>query len=1121
MILYKSRCCLSQQHCKCERRFRPVCGSDEITYDSECHLHCERQMKTDLRLLYSGTCCPKNACPSVNSPVCDNFGRTHQNECRFHFHKCLAKKLQNKKLYIQHIGECRPDERQDEDCTAIFCDQQTDGPVCDQFGNTHNSTCKFDQVNCERRNRGNEEIALAYHGRCRNETEIAEKELLLVMTHLNLSTTEIPTIKKPKKLKKIKIGKKTPSIDRKALASKIRSQSEGKRLEVSKFEEMKKEEQDEQPFSAISAIFGEDENLPWDLSIRCSAVSCKKDWHPVCDHQGRTHKNPCLFQFFACKLYRHEGIILEISHQGECKDTKVYKGDDEPCGVCSTAREKTPVCDNRNQTHPSLCHLAVWNCQMERKGGDRRVLVHIGSCHKESPIFTEKEETCPERCPEETRPVCDEKMIEHKNLCAFQMKNCVERKAGGKAAHLVSLSPCPNEKNESNTKENKCFETKCSNESQPICDSQGNQHLNLCLFEREKCKAELKGIRLKIERFDKCEKCKSDCFGVDVDAKSPICANDYVTYDSDCHFQKAKCMNDSLAVLFKGSCSLCFHEECPLLGNDAPDGSLVCDQNGQTRSRCEFNALHCVLTQNFGYNLSVLHEGRCCASLDNCATAPSNPLCASDGLTYSNICLFEIARCQKMKKMGIELLMINEGACANTTKKVTPRASDSSEQQGNDINQFPTPQPMSESCDFAEKCGHEYSPICGSDNKIYTNACELKEAKCLKDSSLTVQYVGECCQEDCPVNWSPVCDSDRKSHQNLCFFGLARCLEERKFGRNLTISKFDLCENEIPCKECTKVYEPICANNEETFVNECELERYNCLIERRITSGQRVHKGYSGECCSTKPCPLTYDPLCDSHGRTHPNQCAFQQHQCKLRKTENETIEIAYKGQCCGQPCEETVHPVCDGTKTHSNMCKFRVAQCEAERVGEVLLLAYAGECCTMGQGDCAKSGHLCDSDGQTHADLCHFKEKQCIMERNRLKNITIVHTGECCKIESCDKTVDPVCDSNGGTHASLCHFKNTKCIHDKLHPNNTLHFEYTGACCASNCPGDWEPVCDQHGRVYKNNCFFQLKSCELRRRSGGVLLETPCPDRRTRSYNLKSLNGHHNFPVGSRIYHV
>lgn len=41
---------------------------------------------------------------------------------------------------------------------------------------------------------------------------------------------------------------------------------------------------------------------PFDLTQPCSAAECDKTKSPVCDSNNRTHKNMCLFKFFACKV---------------------------------------------------------------------------------------------------------------------------------------------------------------------------------------------------------------------------------------------------------------------------------------------------------------------------------------------------------------------------------------------------------------------------------------------------------------------------------------------------------------------------------------------------------------------------------------------------------------------------------------------------------------------------------------------------------------------------------------------------------------------------------------------------------------------------------------------------
>lgn len=71
-----------------------------------------------------------------------------------------------------------------------------------------------------------------------------------------------------------------------------------------------------------------------------------------------------------------------------------------------------------------------------------------------------------------------------------------------------------------------------------------------------------------------------------------------------------------------------------------------------------------------------------------------------------------------------------------------------------------------------------------------------------------------------------------------------------------------------------------------------------------------------------------------------------------------DTNELQLKGQCCQKECSKMRAPVCDGARTHTNMCVFKSAQCEAEKRGEILQLAYTGQCCAI-QRPCLKTGTI------------------------------------------------------------------------------------------------------------------------------------------------------------------
>ncbi|XP_068210100.1 four-domain proteases inhibitor-like isoform X2 [Palaemon carinicauda] len=120
-----------------------------------------------------------------------------------------------------------------------------------------------------------------------------------------------------------------------------------------------------------------------------------------------------------------------------------------------------------------------------------------------------------------------------------------------------------------------------------------------------------------------------------------------------------------------------------------------------------------------------------------------DPVCGSDGTTYSNMCLLSIANCRNQS-----VVLAGDGPC-----------------------------PPKIEC--PEKCNRHLEPVCGTDGKTYSNDCVLLMTTC-KNPSIQLDYAGPCvqCPQGCPKHYKPVCGTNGKTYSNRCLLNVAKCEED-------------------------------------------------------------------------------------------------------------------------------------------------------------------------------------------------------------------------------------------------------------------------------------------------------------------------------------------------------
>ncbi|KAK8753139.1 hypothetical protein OTU49_002775, partial [Cherax quadricarinatus] len=93
-----------------------------------------------------------------------------------------------------------------------------------------------------------------------------------------------------------------------------------------------------------------------------------------------------------------------------------------------------------------------------------------------------------------------------------------------------------------------------------------------------------------------------------------------------------------------------------------------------------------------------------------------------------------------------------------------------------------------------QPCLEILQPVCGTDNKTYSNLCELRNAIC-QNRRLRKLHDGDCksrreCPIACTANYDPVCGTDGKTYGNACSLGIVACQNPHL---NLRVAKDGEC----------------------------------------------------------------------------------------------------------------------------------------------------------------------------------------------------------------------------------------------------------------------------------------------------------------------------------------